>query len=348
MNNLFVCHTQAHLIFACGLSKGRFKEDKNHLILFKDFNLNEEMRSKLESLYDSTLFLTGCYPASNKRIGKRISIYLENKKKIKDFISCSYDRVFVVCDSFYPVMYCMKRCIKQNPNVEFSWLGDGILPYFQNTTVKKGLGKNEGTQFLRKLLFKYILGLGKVYGFDFHLMGGNKLAKSIYVTIPQSVRPPYNTKKIVEISSDEFTLGIQSLYERRPIEIEKGSVLLIIDKLATYQNPEAMKECLSLFIGKNKQAGRKIYCKFHPREEQTWDVFKDCVVLDKNIGAESLYLSLLDFRDNIEIVGVKSAGLMNAKKLGFKVTTLFNGCGEENADLVKFFTTMGCNFWKAE
>lgn len=348
MNNLFVCHTQAHLILACGLSKGRFKEDKNHLVLFKDFNLNEEMRNKLESFFDSTLFLTGCYPASNKKISKRINIYLENKKKIKDFISCSYDRAFVVCDSFYPVMYCMKRCIKQNPNVEFSWLGDGILPYFQNTTAKTGLGKNEGTQFLRKILFKYILGLGKVYDFDFHLMGGNKLSKSIYVTIPQSVRPPYNSKKIVEITSDEFTLGIQSLYESKPIDMEKGSVLLIIDKLATYQNPEAMKECLRQFIGENKQAGKIIYCKFHPREEQSWDVFKDCVILDKNIGAESLYLSLLDYRDTIEIVGVKSAGLMNAKKLGFNVTTLFNGCGEENAELVKFFTTMGCHFWKPE
>ena len=348
MYNLFVCHTQAHLIYACGLSKGRFKDDKNHLVLFKDFNLNEELRGKLESIFDSTLFLTGCYPASNKKIVKRCCIYLENKKKIKDFISCPYDRVFVVCDSFYPVLYCMKRCLQLNRNVEFSWLGDGILPYFQNTTVKKGLGKNNATKFLRKIIFKYLLGLGHVYDSDMKVMGGNKLVTSIYVTIPQSVRSPYNKKIINEITSDEFRLGIQSLYEGKPIDIEKGSILLIIDKLATYQNPEAMKECLRQFIGENKQAGKAIYCKFHPREEQSWDVFKDCVILDKNIGAESLYLSLLDNRDTIEIVGVKSAGLMNAKKLGFNVITLFNGCGEENAELVKFFTTMGCIFWMSE
>lgn len=348
MRNLFVCHTQAHLIFASGLSKGRFKEDKNHLVLFKDFNLNEKLKEKLKSIFDATLFLTGCYPASNKKISKRICIYLENKKKIKDFISCSYDRVFVVCDSFYPVMYCMKRCIMQNPKVEFNWLGDGILPYFQNITVKKGLGKNECTRFLRKILFKYILGIGEIYDFDFKLMGGNKLITSIYVTIPKSVRSPYNTKKVVEITNEEFELGIQLLYERKSIDVNRNSVLLIIDKLTTYKNPEAMKGTFRAFITENIRVGRKIYCKFHPREEQIWEVFKDCEVLDKNIGAESLYLSMLDFRDNVEIVGVKSAGLMNAKKLGFNVTTLFNGCGEENADLVKFFTTMGCNFWMPE
>ena len=37
MRNLFVCHTQAQLILACGLSLGRFKEAENHLILFQEF-----------------------------------------------------------------------------------------------------------------------------------------------------------------------------------------------------------------------------------------------------------------------------------------------------------------------
>ena len=34
MKNLFICHSQSHLILSAGLSKGRFVEDENHLILF--------------------------------------------------------------------------------------------------------------------------------------------------------------------------------------------------------------------------------------------------------------------------------------------------------------------------
>lgn len=40
MRNLFVCHTQVHLILACALSKGRFKNDENIKVLFRDINLN--------------------------------------------------------------------------------------------------------------------------------------------------------------------------------------------------------------------------------------------------------------------------------------------------------------------
>lgn len=30
MKNLFVCHTQAHLILASGLAKGHFQNDERH------------------------------------------------------------------------------------------------------------------------------------------------------------------------------------------------------------------------------------------------------------------------------------------------------------------------------
>ncbi|MBR2243159.1 MAG: hypothetical protein IJ888_00290, partial [Prevotella sp.] len=81
--------------------------------------------------------------------------------------------------------------------------------------------------------------------------------------------------------------------------------------------------------------------KFHPREDMEWPVFDGCTILERTIGAESLYLSLIPQKDNISIVGIKSAGLMSAKKMGFDVTTLFSQCGESNPDLVKFFTNLG-------
>ena len=90
--------------------------------------------------------------------------------------------------------------------------------------------------------------------------------------------------------------------------------------------------------------GKKIFCKFHPREDMEWSVFDGCTILERTIGAESLYLSLIPQKEVISIVGIKSAGLMSAKKMGFEVVTLFNECGEANPNLVKFFTNLGCKF----
>lgn len=45
--------------------------------------------------------------------------------------------------------------------------------------------------------------------------------------------------------------------------------------------------------------------------------------MDKSVGIESVYVSLADMKDTITIVGVKSTGLMTAKKLGYNVVSLF-------------------------
>lgn len=345
MRNLFVCHTQAHLILACGLSKGRFKNDENHLILFKDFNLNDELRGKLEAFFTSTLFLTGGFPASNKAFRARLKWHREDNCLLKQHIQQPYDRVFAVCDWTPPVQYCLKRCRDLNKNTEFIWLEDGILSYFPNVVLHKGSDKYNFTMYLRKILFKYLMGIGGIYDRNFDEMGGLKIFHRMYTLYPEAVREPYrSSRELVKIEDEEYLAGVQTLYDTRKLDIPDGSILLLIDKLDTYIYPDKVQASIARLKAKAQAEGKKIFCKFHPREDMEWPVFEGCTILERTIGAESLYLSLIPQRDNISIVGIKSAGLMSAKKMGFDVTTLFNECGETNPDLVKFFTNLGCKF----
>lgn len=102
MNNLFVCHTQAHLILACGLAQGRFSEDNNELILFTDFSITPQIMGRLNNVFSKILYLTGIYPAINKSWKRKISRYPSDIYKIKKFMSITYDKLFVVVDALLP------------------------------------------------------------------------------------------------------------------------------------------------------------------------------------------------------------------------------------------------------
>ena len=343
LRNLFVCHTQAQLILATGLSLGRFKNDENHLILFRDFNLSEEFADKLNSIFNSTLFLIGKYPAENNTFTQRIRWQHKNNRILNKQINIPYDRVFAVCDWTPSVQYCLKRCYLLNTATEFMWLEDGIIAYFQNVETRSGSERFALTKFLRKVLFKYILGIGHIYDRDFNGMGGLKIFKQMYSLYPSAVREPYaSTKKILQITNEEYLSGISNLYDVGNIEVPNNSIILIVDKLDTYVYPDIVRKEFAQIIQNALYKGQKVFCKFHPREEQNWSEFTECTVLDKNIAAESLYLSLSNKTD-ISIIGVKSTGLMSARKMGFSVYSFFNLTGEKNHELVNFFTRIGVN-----
>lgn len=346
MRNLFICHSQAHLILASGLARGRFKDDSNHLILFRDFNLKNELREKLIRVFDTCLFLEGTFPASeNGLLRARMRWHKEDNRLIKAHIQQAYDRVFAVCDWTPPVQYALRRCYDLNHATEFAWLEDGILSYFPNVELHKGSDQYALTLYLRKILFKYIMGIGNIYDRDFEEMGGLKIFHQMYTLYPEAVREPYRSyRELVKIGDEEYLAGVRTLYDIRELDIPSSSILLLVDKLDTYLYPDKVQASIVRLKEKARAEGKQIFCKFHPREDMEWSVFDGCTILDRTIGAESLYLSLIPQKDNISIVGIKSAGLMSAKKMGFDVTTLFNECGESNPDLVKFFTNLGCEF----
>ena len=176
-------------------------------------------------------------------------------------------------------------------------------------------------------------------------MGGLKVFKKMYTLYPEAVREPYkSSRELIRISDYEYFTGISQLYDRQNIEIEPNSILLLMDKLDTYQYPEKVKAVIKEIKILAKKEGRKIYCKLHPREESQWDEFSDFIMLNKIIGVESLYLSMIELKHTLQIYGFKSAGLMSAKKMGFCVNSVFLRCGEANQNLQSFFALLGIAF----
>ena len=342
MRNLFICHAQSHLILSCGLALGRFNRAENHLILFQDFLLRDEMKERLEKVFKQTLYLQGIYPQELNTFKEKLKNYPVNDSKMKQLMQKPYDKVFTVCDTIYPEQKCMKMAFNLNAKTEFCWLEDGILAYFENVSINEGLSKNCFLSAIRKIYFKYIKGLGEFYNRDFPFFGGCSFTKQVYSLYPDCVREPYKSNRlIVGITDEEYLRGLQAMYAPCQVPICEGDIILLMDKFQTYTNPERVKQSVGKFIRENLAIGKRIFCKFHPRETETWDIFDGCEYLENTIGAESLYLSLFGMAKNITVVGVKSAGIMSAKKLGFNTISLFTSCGEENPDLIFFFKSIG-------
>lgn len=336
--NLFICHTQSQLILASGLALGRFKDDENLLILFVDFGITDELKERLDGTFSRTLYLQSIYPSEFNTAKAKLKWYPQDWKLIRQFLPSGISSVFLVCDHVLLEQKIIRKIWKDDKSARFSWLEDGITAYYQDSNIPGGLDSNFFTRLIRKIIFKYFLCIGFVYERDFWETGGSKMLKYVYTCYPDAVREPYRShKKLVAITDEEYLIGLQAMYPKATLGIQPNTVILVIDKLDRYAFPDKVRASLDTYIKQSKAEGKTVICKFHPRETEIWDIFEDFPEIDKSVGIESAYVSLADMKDTITIVGVKSTGLMTAKKLGYNVVSLFPSCGEENENLVKFY-----------
>lgn len=342
MKNLYICHTQAQLILASGLALGRFRDDENDLILFVDFGIKDELKECLDKTFTRTLYLQSIYPAEMNTAKAKLKWYPQDWKLIKQFLTKPVDRTIAVCDHLLLVQKTIQLSYFKNNAVELYWLEDGIIPYYVDSNNTGGLDSNDFTRFIRKILFKFIFGIGRFYNRDFWGCGGMSALKTAFVSYPDAVREPYRSQKqLVGITDEEYLAGLSAMYPKSNLNVLPNSVILVVDKLDRYAFPDKVRASLSAFISKCKEEGKTVICKFHPRETEVWDIFDGCQTMDKSVGIESAYVSLADIKDTITIAGVKSAGLMSAKKVGYNTVSLFPSCGEQNENLVKFYDKLG-------
>lgn len=342
MKNLFICHTQAQLILASGLSLGRFKNDENYLILFVDFGIKDELKERLDKTFTRTLYLQSIYPAEMNSAKAKLKWYPQDWKLIKQFLTEPVDRAFAVCDWLLLVQKTLQRAYKLNHQTEMAWLEDGITAYYSDSDIHGGMDKYSWSMAIRRFLFRDLVGVGKFYDRDFSLMGGLSCLKQVYTCNPDAVREPYRSQKqLVGITDEEYLVGLSAMYPKSKLDVQPNSVILVVDKLDRYAFPDKVRASLSAFISNCKAEGKTVICKFHPRETEVWDIFDGCQTMDKSVGIESAYVSLADIKDTITIAGIKSTGLMSAKKLGYHTVSLFPSCGEENENLVKFYEKIG-------
>lgn len=340
MNNLFVCHSQAQLLLACSLVKGRFSKDNNDLILFVDFNISPELRIILDNLFNKTLYRIGTYPAYNKSWKNKIKRYPKDLREINTFINIPYKRVFEVCDECIPELFILKYTFKKNKNTEYVWLEDGSYPYYQNTLDLSGFSTNQFTRNIRKVLFKYIIGLNQFYNFQGNYMGANKILEYAYLTYPGLHRKEYNTKKIIGITNEEFKLGLSSMFPPKKENIlDENSVLLVMDKLDVYKNLNLINDIIIQVVQKIKHANKKLYYKYHPREESELLALKDMTEINRFAGVENYYSASLG--KNITVIGIKSTSLQYAKKLDFNVISIAPIANESDIVVTNFYNAIG-------
>lgn len=341
MPNLFVCHTQANLILAAGLAKGRFSGDTNDLILFRDFLLKEETEGILKNIFNKVVIRDGIYPASNNKWSKRIISISKDIRFLTRFIKTPYTRVFIICDANLQEMHILKKVYKANKNTEMIWLEDGSYPYYINTDVVSGFNSNKYTRLLRKLIFKNLLNLGRFYNFEGSYMAGNSNLTKVYLTLKGKERGIFKNKDVVAISPQEYLTGISLLFpvDNNTTDFEKNSILLALDKLDTYKNIDSLKNVLHLIEDIAVQNDKKVYYKLHPKEEIKLAEFDNFTELDKNKGIEYYYAAAKG--NSLTVIGCKSTALMSACILGCNTISIAHLMGEAAHDLIQFYVAIG-------
>lgn len=340
MNNLFVCHTQAQLLLAVSLSKGRFVNNRNYLILFPDFNITVDLKKVLENIFYKTLYRKGTYPIANKSWKAKIQRYPNDLKVIKAFMDCPYSRVFESCDDCIPELYILKYAHKLNKYTKYIWLEDGSYPYFRNTYNVSGFSSNKLMRFIRKCLLKYLCQLGKFYDFRGEYMGSNSILETIYLTFPGKQRKEYDEKVVIGITDDEYKNGLTYMFPpQKELKIDRKSVLFVLDKLDVYVDLSEVDAIIAQIVKLIIEQGFKIYYKYHPREDSQLKSLSIFTELNKNIGIEAYYSSSLS--EHLIVIGIKSTGLQNAIKLGYDVLSIAHLVNEADKNVDAFYEKIG-------
>jgi hypothetical protein len=331
-----VCHTQANLILAVGLTNGRFFNDENHLILFKDFLISSDLHKQVELIFNKVLCLDGNFPLINTTWFSKIKRYPICIEKINQFMINPFDKVFEVNDEELLNIYVVKKACKLNPSTELIWLEDGSHPYFINGFQNSGFNSNKIFRLIRKSIFKYFFRLGKFYDFEGGFMGSSKHIKTVYLTFPGKERSVYSHKIKEAITDEEYRLGISYLFKNTQHEVKKNSIILVLDKLDSYKNFDLIKHLIKDIKDCCNENKIQLYYKLHPKEELRLNELGNTDELNKNLAIEYYYSS--NHNANCTIIGVKSTGLQASKKLGFKTISTMKLVGEDETNLSKFYT----------
>ncbi len=211
MKNLFVLHTQYNLLLSVGLCSTDFKEDRNDLVLFLDFKLDERHVKCINCTFSSSITLPGNYPKVELSPIQKWQKIKRDNESIKKYIQNQYDRLFIVDDMCIQEMYAMKCAGELNKDIKMIWLEDGTNAYFSNDVVSRGMGSTPIKRLIRKSVFCTIFNLGRYYDLG-PVMGGHYLLTEVYLTFPEAVRIELSGKEVLKISDQAFQKGMCKLF----------------------------------------------------------------------------------------------------------------------------------------
>ena len=333
MNQLFVCHTQYNLILAVGLSSSN-----DDLILFKDFDLTDVLKQRLIGRFRKCLFLKGNYPKEQLTAKHKFVKILEDNRAIKAFIT-EYDRIFIVDDMCIQEMYALKLAHRKNNAVEMAWLEDGTNAYFRNNIVSKGMGATPLKRFIRKVFFGASYSLFSFYDLGV-CMGAHRRLTVIYVCFPDHVRSELAGKNRREITDNQLINGMEFMFKDKPYPMEDHSLLIAMDLLSVYGNSVGrVNDTIKAIVQEAIQTGKKVYCKYHPRETEVLSSLAEVEKLKSEIGIESYLINTT--AKHMTVIGFKSNALQIAKKLDFEVISLVNHVDIDTELITNFYKSIG-------
>lgn len=339
MKNLFVIHTQYNLILSEAVIEESLSEDENHLIIFKDFNIDTRMIETLKKQFKTVRIYTGSLSKEDQRWRSKIVRYpkLNRIFKSDDIV---YDRVFIVEDTTISEQYIMRHSYKKNKNVYFSCIGDGGYAYFNPDGVAKtGLARHGYTMLLRKLIFKYLFALGRFYTAAW-CFGTSPLLETCYEMYPEYLREELQGKKKHEIKGVYLRKAVKNIYSYLPeVNINENSLIIMLDKLVVYEDIELFSKVIGEVTAKAKAEGRTVYYKYHPAEKNTYDKLAAATEIDRNIPAEYVFAEAGG--KECAVVGIMTTALQTAAKMGLQVTSYIESFNPDRKDVIELYKKIG-------
>lgn len=344
MRNLFILHTQYNLILGTGILQNLYKDEENDLILYSEFNVSQEYKKKLGSVYCNILYIRDNFePQPKGRINVEKHFYGEYKIfKCSPIAAAKYDNIFIAQDrplESLIVGYFKKRFEFKCYNIEEDCYYS-IDPQKNDVNYRSPF-RTRFSYYTRKLLYgsKYIH--QSPLGYDIY--GQSDYFNGIYALYPDQIRPHLQKHQTLNIRKEVIIKGVEALYSDISISIPEAHsyVLFFFDLIERYKDPAKISTLFSEICCKAKEEGKQILIKYHPRETQKFEVDDSVVEIPFLIPAEKLLVSL--YGKNVKVIGNATTAIVVARKLGFDVDSILRLNGEKNEYLINFYKRIGIN-----
>ncbi len=315
MKNLFLVHTQYHLLLSIGiiLEKGTYDND---ILIYDSLNLKNINVEKLYNVFKNIMFYNS--EDMNNYINipklKTLSSNINRKIKINKLIDFNYKKVFIFNDSILETQYIINKLYKKS---EIIYVEDGSVIYLGGFRI---FGSYEN--ILSKLK-KYLL-----YGFDYEFIYNaygiySKIDKKMVIW-PDLICNDFKKdgKPITEIKKSVLIDSIRYLYSDMTKFInfkkDKYIILIILEHEDFFKRNDNIDindfENYIEFILRNLSSCYDIYVKYHPRDNSKYlqllsEKYK-INFIEKDVPVEVFYVN-----DEVYVLSITSTALFTAKKI---------------------------------
>ncbi len=326
MTIVFLAYTPLHLLISCGFALSESQNEEKRLIVVEDF-LNAKKYIKLILKWKFNPFKKIYLFIGRKSYDDKLFIikFLYFKKKIiniKKFWSKIKNNVPLKIYFFNDRHIESQYFLSKNKYIYSIYIEDGIESYYYSTAYIS----NRLIYILKKAALKFLLG----YWYNRpNLNGTSRYINKMFSFYPELVvnELKLQYKNIERISSDLFFSlkkkglcnQLNNIFEIESIELKNNCIILLPHSelfQMTNLNLNETKKILKRIIVSLENKFRKIYLKYHPREENYYIEYRNQKVTSINNSiALELILLLFNFDANsrLLLIGTISTAFITSR-----------------------------------